>query len=365
MRRLLPFVVAIASATSAQAFPQFQLSRDQTCTACHISPAGGELLNENGLVTAEAMSQLGTKPEFMYDAIPTPGWLVLGGDLRWAAGADGYAQKRWVTFPMQAELYANAAFDAVSIHVTAGARDPQYQNTTATLFDSREHWVQWQQHPDSNAGLYIRAGRFLPVYGLRFAEHPDYTRRYGGEPLYGEAYGVAAEYVDPMWEVHATGFIHDPLFPDSVEHGNGAALYGEVRLATTTAVGVEGKYDKTTDDAKLYTGVTAKQYLDPILLQTELELVHQRVDAGGTSNQLVGYLMASCFVGPLMIDLGVEAYEPDLHVRYLDQEAVDLNVHWFATSHAELLLTNRFQMLELGEGGLSSGYSLLQFHYRL
>ena len=52
-------------------------------------------------------------------------------------------------------------------------------------------------------------------------------------------------------------------------------------------------------------------------------------------------------------------------MRYLDQEAADLNIHYFLTSHVELLLINRFQMFELGEGGLSSGYSLLQLHYRL
>jgi hypothetical protein len=66
-----------------------------------------------------------------------------------------------------------------------------------------------------------------------------------------------------------------------------------------------------------------------------------------------------------MIDVGLSAYEPDLKVRYLDREAVDVNAHWFATSHVELMLTNRFEMLEFGEGGKSSGYSLVQLHYRM
>ncbi len=78
-------LIAIASGR-ADAYPQFQLSRDQTCTGCHLSPAGGNLLNENGLAVAESMSQFGTAPEFFYGKIPTPSWLVLGGDLRGAAG---------------------------------------------------------------------------------------------------------------------------------------------------------------------------------------------------------------------------------------------------------------------------------------
>ena len=42
-----------------------------------------------------------------------------------------------------------------------------------------------------------------------------------------------------------------------------------------------------------------------------------------------------------------------------------LNLHWFATSHWELLLTNRIETIALGSGGPLSGYSLFQFHYRL
>jgi hypothetical protein len=365
--RALVIALVLAGSGVASAYPQFQLARDQTCTACHLSPAGGGLLSENGLATSESISEFGTAPELMYKAIPTPAWLELGGDLRGATGLDAHPARDFVLFPMQAELNAAATYDAFSLHVTAGARDPQYGRTAATLFSSREHWLQWAQKPGETSGLFVRAGRFMPVFGLRYVEHPAYDRRYGGTPLYGEAYAVAAEYIDPAYEVHATGFIHDPLFPDSIERGNGATLYAELRLAETTSVGVEGKYDATADDRKLYSGVTAKHFFaDPqILVEGELQLVHQKVDLGGANNQLVGYLLGSWFVGSLMIDLGLGAYEPDVKVRYLDQEAVDLNVHWFATSHIELLLVNRFQMLELGEGGLSSGYSLLQLHYRL
>src|SRR5262245_50663216 len=102
----------ICIAGRAHAYPQFQMSRDKTCTGCHISPAGGGLLTENGLVTAETISQWGTAPEFFYGKVPTPGWLVLGGDLR---GASGYVQspeKLLASFPMQIEAYAAARFGA-------------------------------------------------------------------------------------------------------------------------------------------------------------------------------------------------------------------------------------------------------------
>jgi hypothetical protein len=357
-------LVIIASGRVAAAYPQFQLSRDQTCFSCHLSPAGGGLLNENGLVTADAISQLGTAPEFMYGVIPQPSWLELGGDLRGATGFDSWPTRQIDTFPMEADIYAAITVSSFSLHLAGGLLDPKYDGSTATMFYSPEHYLQWEREPGANKGLVIRAGRFAPVYGLRYVEHTAYDDQYGGYPLYGEAYGLAVEYIDPKWEVHLTGFLHDP-WEYSSELGSGAALYAEARLTRTTSVGVESKLEYTPDARNLYSGITAKQLVGPVLLELEAEVVNQKIDLGGHDNQLVGYLLASWFVGPLMIDLGVGAWEPDLRVRYLDQEAADLNIHYFLTSHVELLVINRLQMLELGEGGLTSGYSLLQLHYRL
>ncbi|MGE5181364.1 MAG: hypothetical protein ACM31C_04860 [Acidobacteriota bacterium] len=368
-RWIVIFVVAWAA--RAHAYPRYQLGQEPTCSGCHLSPAGGGLLNENGLAAAERLSQWGTAPEFLNGLVTTPSWLELGGDLRGAAGwtrrydARG-AKGALVDFPMQADVYAAATFDAFSLHATVGGRDPQYNGSQLTVLASREHWLQWQQDPGAPDGLFVRVGRFMPVYGLRFVEHTAYDRAYGGTPLYGEAYGAAVEYVEPAWEVHATAFVHDPL-QGSVELGDGAAVYGEARITRATAVGIESKLDVTADDRKLYGGVTAKHYVasPELMVQGELELVHQKIDAGGTDNQLVGYVLATYFVGAVMIDVGVGVDDANLALRYLDQEAADVDVHWVATSHVELLLTNRLQMLELGAGGQSSGYSLLQLHYRL
>jgi hypothetical protein len=66
-----------------------------------------------------------------------------------------------------------------------------------------------------------------------------------------------------------------------------------------------------------------------------------------------------------MLDIGAGQFDEDLRVRHLDLECVDANLHWFATSHWELLLTNRIQTIALGSGGPTSGYVLLQLHYRV
>jgi hypothetical protein len=359
-------LVVLAAGRVAAAYPQFQLSSDQTCTGCHLSPAGGGLLNENGLGYAETQSTWGGKPEAAHGALAGPDWLTVSGDLRAGAGLVGGLTMHPGAFPMQAEMAAAARTNAFTIYATLGFQVGD-GNRPLTFVEAREHFVMWQQHPDENTGLYLRAGRFMPVYGLRFAEHTDSTRRWGQTPLYGEAYGAAAEYVADAWEAHLTGFVADPI-QDPVERGSGAAAYAEKRFAERFAIGAEGRYAHSPDDARTAGGVTAKAWFPSpgILLQAEGQVIHQTFAAGGARNQLASYLMASWSVHDgWLLDAGLSQYNEDLAVMNLDTEAFDANVHWFATSHWELLLTNRLQTIALGGGGGNSGYTLVQIHYRL
>ena len=372
--RVLAALAAVATAAlavlagDARAYPQFQLSRDQTCTGCHVSPAGGGLLNENGLATAEAISQWGTAPEFFYGEVPAPSWLALGGDLRAASGYVQSPEKLLAAFPMQFEAYGRAALGSgLSLQVDVGARESETGNEAATHVWSREHYLQWQQHPGENAGLYVRAGRFMPVFGLRLAEHLTYIRRWGGTPLFGETYGVAVEYVDPKVEVHATGFIQDPIL-DTPEHSNGGAVVGELRLSERLSVGAEGMYTRSDDEQKFRIGGLAKLYLDGpgVLLQFEGQFMNQLIDPRGAPKQIIAYLLASRFLGQaVLLDLGLGLFDENIQITKLHRECVDLNVHWFATSHVEAMFTGRFETLAFGAAGPSAGYALAQLHYRL
>ncbi|HEX3758093.1 MAG TPA: hypothetical protein VHW23_05285 [Kofleriaceae bacterium] len=364
----LAVAMLAVAAGDAEAYPQFQLSRDQTCTGCHLSPAGGGLLNENGLTTAETISQWGTSPEFFYGKIPTPSWLVLGGDVRAASGYVQSPEQLLASFPMQIEAYGRATFGGgVSLQVDLGARESQTGDEAATHVWSREHYLTWQQNPGTNGGLYVRLGRFMPVFGLRLAEHLTYIRRWGGTPLYGETYGLAVEYVDPKFEVHATGFIKDPIY-DTPEHSNGAAAVGELRLSERFSVGAEGMYTSSDDDQKFRIGALAKLYLEEpaVLLQFEGQFMNQLIEPRGAPKQSIAYLLASRFMtSAIMLDVGLGFFNENIQITKLHRECIDVNLHWFTTSHVEALFTGRFETLAFGAGGPSAGYALAQLHYRL
>jgi hypothetical protein len=355
---------------TAEAYPQFHMSRDQTCSGCHISPSGAGLLNENGLSTAETISQWGTAPEFFYGRVPTPSWLTLGGDIRIASGYVQSPEMQLITVPMQIELYGHATIGkGFSLYAGFGPRAAQVGNEGATRVWSREHFLMWQQKPGETGGLFVRAGHLMPVFGLRLAEHPVYTRKWGGVPLYAETYALAVEYVDPKFELHATGFIDEGgrfRVIDTPEHSDGAALLAEYRLSETTSIGAEGMYTHSADDEKFRLGVLGKHYLagPETLLQLEVQYANQLVNGGGAPKQIVGYLMASKSIAPAyMLDIGLGFFHQNLQITGLHRAALDLNFHWFATSHIEALFTGRFETLAFGDQ--NAGYALMQLHYRL
>lgn len=362
---LIVIAVAVALAGRADAYPQFQLSRDVACASCHISPAGGGILNENGLNVADTMSTYGTPPDPFYGRYELPSWFLLSGDLRGAGGYVFQQKSQGAFFPMQAEIDVAARGHGFTAYATVGAQAGDSSRPwTFALF--REHYLMWQSNPDQVEGMYIRAGRFMPVYGLRFAEHNFFVRRYGQTPLYGETYGAAVEYIQKAWEVHATVFAADPL-QDPIERGNGIAVYAEARFGKTQ-VGVESRYAKSPQDERIAGGVTAKQWIPSanLLLEAEVQTIRQSFVAGGNRVQVVSQLLGTWFFHDgWMLDVGASQFDSDTSIAKTDMEAFDANVRWFTTSHLELLLTNRVQTLQLGAGGRTAGYSLLQLHYRI
>jgi len=367
MRFLVCTLVFLAGIRSAAAYPQFQLARDQTCTGCHIAPDGGSLLNENGESVAETISQWGTNPAFMYGALGTPSWLQLGGDLRGAAGFVYPGVASAAAYPMQVDVSGRAETHGFSANVIVGFRSYNSDATPLHVVWPREHYLMWQQDPDSNEGLYIRAGHLMPTYGLRLAEHVVYTQRFGGKPLFHEAYALAASYVRTGYEVHATGFIHDP-YGEPAEKGDGGAFYGELRIAGHAAVGIEGKLSSSDDVASWFGGLTGKYYIAGLdtLLMAEAEVIQNRYDVNiDDVRQLAGYIMATRPLPyALQLDVGVGHFTQDTQVKGLYRDAIDANLHWFTTSHIEFILTTRLELVD-GGSGPNGGYALAQLHYRL
>jgi hypothetical protein len=379
MRALLVLVMLVLGASRAAAYPHFQLtSGTSRCGQCHLSPGGGGLLTAWGREEGGDTISAGGDGRFLHGAIELPESITLGGDLRAAAlvndvGASEGAQIS--AFPMQADLAGAYIAGALTVVAVIGARgrvrsgSPSSEMSDASLATSpslasyvisREHYVMYQ--PDETAGLYVRAGRFSAPFGLRLADHTTYTRRYLGYNLLEETYGLGIGYLADALELHATGFVYDPLQGGPRKEAGGALLLE--RQGGTYVVGASARASIASTSTRLTAGAHGKLWLaEKILAQAEAYGVRELFDGAGDRWQLAAY------AGPvwvaargIYVGLSYQAFAEDLQYRSLVRQGVDGWVAWHPLAHVEIMASARAQRI----GPHESAYNtMLQLHYFL
>jgi hypothetical protein len=203
MRSVLPHfarvmaALALAGAQAAWAEPMFLGRQYARCTTCHHSPAGGGLLTAYGrALSHRELSTTGDRragdpgaetpgeEAFLWGALGNRlGPVQLGADLRpshLTFAFDGTRTHRafWMTADLQAavRLQQWTVYGQVGRRPTAGGAE----------LASTEYWVAHE----SADGIGIRAGRFLPAYGIRFADHTSFNRQLLGLAQFDQVYGV-------------------------------------------------------------------------------------------------------------------------------------------------------------------------------
>lgn len=196
MTRTLLFLLAtMALASPAWAEPTFLAKQYTRCTACHYSPTGGGLLTPYGrLLSHRELSTIGgteTAPAagteddpngeqaFLYGALRNAlGPVHLGLEMRPAHLRIGFpGGHQDMTFLMNLDLIGALQENGWTAYGSVGREPPNSavrngRTVPDAAFVSYEHWISYQ----TDQGFRIRAGRFLPAYGVRFADHTAYTR---------------------------------------------------------------------------------------------------------------------------------------------------------------------------------------------
>ena len=191
--------VACRSAVPAAAEPTFLSKQYPRCTACHYSASGGGLLTPYGRsLSREEISTLGRRgaagedaraeEEFLFGAVGSDSPLQLGLDLRpsqlrfEAAGRDLPDRN----FLMNLDLQAAWRGGNWTAYGTVG-RQPGGGLVTY------EHWIARQVSDRFS----VRGGRFLPAYGVRFADHTALSRDRLGlaedDQIYGLELGFSSD----------------------------------------------------------------------------------------------------------------------------------------------------------------------------
>lgn len=191
--------LGLAAGVSRLAAEPIFLSRQYTrCTNCHYSPTGGGLLTPYGRsLSREELSTFGAshgaspsgrEQDFLFGALGKGlGPVSLGIDLlpaHLSIDSEGYSSSR--DFLMNAALAAAMQYRKWTFYAQVG-RQPRGDEARVTSF---EHWVSFQ----SDGGLGVRVGRFLPAYGVRLADHTAFTRATLGFDNNDQIYGAELSY---------------------------------------------------------------------------------------------------------------------------------------------------------------------------
>ena len=274
---LVAGLLAIA-VSNASAEPMFLAKQYTRCTACHYSPTGGGLLTPYGrLLSHRELSTTGgtsTAPAagaeddphgeqaFLYGALGDalgpvhlgleirPSHLRLGFpgqpnasggfstvhvDMNLLMNLDliGAVQKNgWTAYAMAGREPANSA-------IRDGRVDPD------ATFVSYEHWVGYQ----SDDGFGIRGGRFLPAYGIRFADHTAFTRRDLDFDRNDQIYGVEiSDTMGPsLLQVTVSAGKAEAILHDAAHRGASVAGRWQIDLTPRTALIGSAIYRHATD----------------------------------------------------------------------------------------------------------------------
>lgn len=180
-------LIFLFSSLSALSYPKFAAYTGDKCISCHVNPTGGGIRNLYGVKYSK--ENLFLKPFEKANKTTeinpqiTKG-IQLGADMRIAYFDDqtGEGNPNFNTFfQMQGELYVNAQVNKYINLVLAP--DMSYPNTYVSepgkipppLPVKSEYYGMVSNLP---AGLYVKAGRFIPNFGTKIAEHRAYNRMY-------------------------------------------------------------------------------------------------------------------------------------------------------------------------------------------
>jgi hypothetical protein len=305
---------------SARAEPAL-LSRQYTrCTTCHYSPTGGGLLTPYGRsLSRQELSTFGRadpgtkgrEETSLYGLLgDTLGPVQVGIDVRPAHlhldfGEVGTSRDMLMT----GDLLAAYRVNGWTVYGEVG-REPL---PSGSKIDSYEYWVAHE----TTKGLGFRAGRFLPAYGIRLADHTAFTRVNLGLDSYDQVYALE---VSQTWDHHLLQLSVGPGRADSVLHDDGRQAFTatgrfQFDLGPSSVLVASGLYgNQSRIDARNGAGGLAFGFSPTkrLTIWTEGDAQFRQGTAGAPAYTLLNETSFEVFRGIWL------KFSPQLHTEYGD-----------------------------------------------
>lgn len=236
---LLLAAALFLSVSKVFAYPDLIRNGYVNCIGCHASPSGGGVLNDYGRnFSGEGLSTFARPGEesLLHGAVPrksVPKWLMVGGDVRAVqVHHENDRVREGYNYFMQADFETAVQYKKLTLDVTAGRFQVHKEEPR---FKSRRFFAMYELTDEAR----LRAGRFVPNYGLMVPDHVIATRYPLGFDEGLERYAVEASWIGDTVNFFITGSKGPVELPDSQQESALSYQFAYV-FQDTFKVGING-----------------------------------------------------------------------------------------------------------------------------
>lgn len=369
----LSLILALILVTEdSGAFPEMVRHGYIHCTTCHVSPSGGGLMTPYGRsLSKELLSRWSYEGEenLLHGAIKNENilnWVNgvrevgfnVGGDIRYL---QLYRNSRFVEegkfITMQRDMEVAFRFYNISIVSTAGVIEKNDKDE----FDSRRAYVLYQ----ANENISLRAGRFIPIYGLMIPDHNVATRQGLGFNQGSERNSAELNYIQDQWSATAT-FSQTPDSYDSSVREKAGALQLNYAIADKYKVGVShwrGQFEN--EDREIYGIHGILGFTHDWYLLSEIDYQVQRPDAASARRgifyfQKLGYE----FTRGLHAIAQLEGSQSDFESNTTKTFSYGLGLTFFPRPHFDLQsLVTRTKVQAIDDQEMTVAYLMGHYYF--
>lgn len=266
----LVFILSLLVSSSLWAFPEMIKHGYVNCTACHVSPSGGGVLNPYGRnLSAELISTWSNKGEegILHGKVDTSSvdeWLAIGGDYRGVQVHTDYTQKstgvnkvdgRWINMQIGFELgIIQPKWAVVGFFGQYNFTEPSHMNEVLTYMN---RYYGLYKPTDE---LTLKVGRFQPNFGINLPDHNLSTRSRLGIGTFSARGGIedknTAEvfWLGDEYNFSVAGYrIRDEF---TSLNDKGFTYTGSKIFAERLKIGIQGLREKNDTNEKRIFGLT-------------------------------------------------------------------------------------------------------------
>ncbi|HSP05912.1 MAG TPA: hypothetical protein VLR94_01985 [Acidobacteriota bacterium] len=317
--------------------PYLALREGLKCSSCHVNRTGGGKRTRMGTgFGTQALPW--DKIDLNEKKIPHF-WSVLddnlsiGGDFRFLNDSVFEEHNTTNTFQTdKANVYLSVKVlpDMLSFYLDEGLAPGGAQ--------TREIFAMFEAMP---AHGWIKAGKFLPPYGLRLEDDGDYIRQVTGFNFSNPDLGVEIGVEPGNWTFAASATNGTSGTTDN--NTAKQAVASTVYVRDAFRVGASGSWNSGEAGDKNSGAAFAGLHLGRAVLLGEVDAIRDAPKQGRTSNQIVTYSEISYLVHDGMtLKAGYEYFDPDTGIKENERDRVLVGAEFFPVPFLNLSVYYRF-----------------------